>query len=326
MAAGDHTHFGEVLEELTDVTIQSPSHSQDTNSLSTHVSILKSSTIESQVLTTIRNIRHTVSTNGPDLETNIAFCINQGIIPHLISLLESSNAELCFESAWVLTNFASTSDSAHTHSLVNAGGLEALFKCMINTTHTNIKDQCCWGLGNIAGENAQCAELFLTPDYIKAIASTVQRFIELDACTPLSNATWMMANIFRWKLFDDLDIYAPLVEVCKKIFSMMSKYMEGGFHNLVESLLWVFCYLGDVFAQSYPNYLTKELTFAIGALIHDSNAIIINVALRFIGNVFSDCCPFVTEMVDELDLIIPLCKILDPSRPLKKKKRSSLDF
>ncbi|KAL0236221.1 hypothetical protein GEMRC1_002803 [Eukaryota sp. GEM-RC1] len=93
--------------------------------------------------------------------------------------------------------------------------------------------------------------------------------------------------------------------------------MEGGFHSLVESLLWVFCYLGDVFEQSYPYYLTKELTFAIGALIHDSNAIISNAALRFIGNVFSDCCPFITEMVDDLDLIT---KILDPSGPLKKRK------
>ncbi|KAL0231180.1 hypothetical protein GEMRC1_010585 [Eukaryota sp. GEM-RC1] len=302
--AGDDVHFHQVIEDLTDVTIDPSSHFHGTSSLPTQVYVLKSSTSESHVLSAVTTIRQTISTiNDSDME--ITFCINHGVIPYLISLLESSNAELCYESAWVLTNFASTSNPAHTHSLVNAGVLEALFKCMVTTTHTNIKDQCCRALGNIAGENAQCAGLFLTPDYMKAIAYSVQCFMELDACDELSNATWLMMNIFRWKLFDDLDMYASLIEVCIKILSMMAKLMEGGFHSLLESLLWIFAFLGDIFEQSYPRYITKELTIYIGALIHDSNPTIRNVALTFIGNVFSDCCPFITEMVEVLDLITP---------------------
>ncbi|KAL0236480.1 hypothetical protein GEMRC1_003062 [Eukaryota sp. GEM-RC1] len=274
-------------------------------------SLLNSESSNSDILKAIVTVRHILaSEDSTHLETNISICINLGLIPKLIDYLKT----------WVLTNIACSSEPDHIQALIDSGILAALASCMVHSTDANVKDQCCWGLGNIAGEDAQCAGLFLESDYIKAIAFTVNCFIEVGDWEALSNAVWTVMNIFRWKLFDDLEVYIPVVSACHNILPLLDSLLRNDYISLVESFLWIFAFLAEQFETVYDLFITKEMAFCFATLIHHSNNTISYVAFRFLGNLFTGWCPFVVEILDKLGLVRSLFSMLENSTNIFHKK------
>ncbi|KAL0234991.1 hypothetical protein GEMRC1_001573 [Eukaryota sp. GEM-RC1] len=316
MAAAGADANDEVEQSVTNVTLDSTSH--DIATLSSQISVLKSSTNPSCLLSAVRTIWETISTNDDDeLETYIVCCLSQNIIPCLISLLESSDTELCFESARILTVFTDTSNGDHSQSLINAGVLDVLFKCMTNTTHTNVKDQCCSVLNNISEENVHWARLFLTPDYMKTIASTVDCFIEVGNWDGLSKITQTVRNIFQYKLFDDFKVYIPVVSACYNILPLIG---HTSYIFLFESLLLIFANLAEHFEDVYDLLITKEMTFGISNLLHHHNDNISYATFTFLGNLCAGWCPFLVEILDKLDLVTPIFGILENSSDIFHKQ------
>lgn len=82
-----------------------------------------------------------------------------------------------FEAAWALTNIASTSE---TRAVVNDGAVPALVR---NLHHHNpdLREQCAWCLGNIAGDSAVSNDAYCcTKPVLKFIY-----FVVLAVCAQL---------------------------------------------------------------------------------------------------------------------------------------------
>jgi hypothetical protein len=77
--------------------------------------------------------------------------LNAGVLPHFVHNLTAKPeaAVLIFESAWALTNIASTS---RTNVLVEAGAVHHLIQLLQHEV-ADVREQSAWCLGNIAGDN-----------------------------------------------------------------------------------------------------------------------------------------------------------------------------
>lgn len=96
--------------------------------------------------------------------------IDSGIVPYLVRNLTvssqtSSATTLIFESAWALTNIASTE---YTIEVVKAGCISPLVQLLMHGD-ANIREQAAWCLGNIAGEGPELRDLVLEQNVIDSL-------------------------------------------------------------------------------------------------------------------------------------------------------------
>jgi len=55
--------------------------------------------------------------------------LSTGVLPYLVSFLDSENSRMQFESCWAITNIAST---VHTKKVVDAGAVPKLGTCIVS--------------------------------------------------------------------------------------------------------------------------------------------------------------------------------------------------
>jgi hypothetical protein len=86
-----------------------------------------------------------------ELNPPVDAVLQAGVLPDLIHNLTANPqaSNLIFESAWALTNIASTSQ---TTAVVNAGGIGPLIQLLKHAVG-DVREQAAWCLGNIAGDN-----------------------------------------------------------------------------------------------------------------------------------------------------------------------------
>ena len=79
--------------------------------------------------------------------------LNAGVLPNLVQNLiaNPSDVPLIFESAWALTNIASTS---RTNVVVESGAVGPLIQ-LLRHENADVREQSAWCLGNIAGDNKE---------------------------------------------------------------------------------------------------------------------------------------------------------------------------
>jgi importin subunit alpha-1 len=79
--------------------------------------------------------------------------LNAGVLPHFVhNLIANPQASvLIFESAWALTNIASTQQ---TNVVVEAGAVRPLIQLLQHEV-VDVREQSAWCLGNIAGDNKE---------------------------------------------------------------------------------------------------------------------------------------------------------------------------
>jgi importin subunit alpha-1 len=85
--------------------------------------------------------------------------LNAGVLPFLVHSLTSdpTNVKQVFESAWALTNIASTS---RTPAVVEGGAVPPLIS-LLRHENADVREQATWCLGNIAGDNTEFRDCLL---------------------------------------------------------------------------------------------------------------------------------------------------------------------
>lgn len=160
--------------------------------------------------------------------------LNQGILPLLIGMLARDGAphQLQFESAWALTNIASTT---YTRALVEHGAIPHLARLLLSSS-PDVREQCAWCLGNVAGDSTQCRDVVLNA---QALGPLLKNILQPASPSMLKNCVWSLSNMCRGKPQPHLDVLRPALTVLTKVLAT-SKDPE-----CLQDAGWAVSYISD---------------------------------------------------------------------------------
>lgn len=199
--------------------------------------------------------------------------LGSGVLPAFVQMLQlNDKPQIQFEAAWALTNIASTDQ---TKAIVDAGAVP-YFVQLLSSPSAEVREQCAWCLGNIAGDSPALRDIVLSSG---AMQPLLQNIVQPDNNSLFGNCVWACSNFCRGKPVPNLSHVAPAVPVLAQI-------LKGENADAKQDALWALSYISD---GNDDNIQTVLDTGIIGVIIEllDGESNIVTPALRTIGNIVS---------------------------------------
>ena len=219
-----------------------------------------------------RSVRRLLSRHEqPPAEEVIA----AGLVPILVAELGLINEEKTqFEAAWALTNIASTE---HTRIVVKAGAVPYLAKLMMSK-NPDIREQCLWCLGNVAGDGHDMRDLVLkVPGALNNLLLNIRHAATKSL---LGNATWTLSNFCRGKP-------APALASIKPALPYLAKLITHSSLDVVGDACWALSYISDGDDDRIQAVLDLNIVPRLMQLLGESRVSVVTPALRTLGNIVS---------------------------------------
>jgi importin subunit alpha-1 len=194
-----------------------------------------------------------------------------GAMPLLIQFLGRDDMEsLQIEAAWALTNIASTEC---TKIVVEGGALPQLIRLLMSG-NSDIREQCAWCIGNIAGDCTDLRDMVLQYGALNPILANLQ-----NPANPglLKNVTWALSNLCRGSPAPNRDMIRPAVPVLKNLITHAEK-------EVVTDACWALSYITNGENERIQEVVDPQTCLNLVKLIQDPSATIITPALRTLGN------------------------------------------
>ncbi|KAH8061502.1 hypothetical protein JL722_4130 [Aureococcus anophagefferens] len=186
-----------------------------------------------------------------------------GVVAVLARLLaHHAMPELQFEAAWALTNVASTDK---TQAVVDAGVVPAMVQLM-QSPNGDVREQCIWCLGNIAGDSTESRDAVLAAGRNPATTSL------------LRNATWSLSNLCRGTPKPDVARLAPAIPV------LVGLLRSDDVDTLMDAC-WALSYLSDGDEARIQCVVDHGAAAALSPLLGHASHKVVTPALRTLGNV-----------------------------------------
>ena len=137
-----------------------------------------------------------------------------------------------FEAAWALTNIASTE---HTRVIVDSGASNYLIKLM-RSNSAEVREQCLWCLGNVAGDGPDLRDLLLNDP--AAMPNLLLNITRAASKSMIKNATWTLSNFCRGKPQPELAKISAALPVLAKLITHPDPEVVG-------DACWALSYISD---------------------------------------------------------------------------------
>jgi len=237
--------------------------------------------------------------------------VDMGIVPYLVRNLSTnsstSNASLIFESAWALTNIASTE---FTQDVINAGCIKPLVQ-LLTHADARIREQAAWCLGNIAGEGPGPRDLILQES---ALDDLIFNMVNPQNLSLLENVIWTISNLCRGTPSPPKEVTLPA------IYPMAALLGQPISDSAKIDILWALSYLSDGDEQKIELVLGSGVATTLNHLLQD-NSVKNNFKtpiVRILGN-FVSGSDSQTQVVINAGILNHLAGLLaSPSKMIRK--------
>lgn len=202
--------------------------------------------------------------------------IDAGALPHFVRLLaQQESSDIQFESAWALTNIAS---SDMTASVVECGALPHLI-ALLRSSDANVREQCAWCIGNIAGDSPSLRDVVLEAGALEGILLNIAQ-----PASPglLGNVVWSLSNLCRGKPQPNLHaVSASLPHLASLLHN------DGAPNDVLVDACWAFSYLSDGDDSRIGAVMDAGVTGRLVHLLSSEQPNLVTPALRTLGNFVS---------------------------------------
>jgi HEAT repeat protein len=239
-----------------------------------------------------------------ELGAPIQMVIEAGVVPRFVEILAGQSAQVAeddeegqrllqnaqFEAAWVLTNIASgTSDD--TMAVAKAGAVPVFIRLM---RHPNgdIREQCIWALGNIAGDGPKLRDYVLQEDMMSPLLENVVYALDQGAqpITTIRNGAWAISNLCR-------GLPAPSWNQIVVSLQVLFRLLQVKDDETIVDCAWALAYMtgeGNVVAELVNSGIVPHLVPLLG----HPNVSVQVPALRAVGNIVTGADRETQSVVD----------------------------
>ena len=223
------------------------------------------------------------------------------MVPYLVQFIQQDRMpDLQFEAAWALTNVCA---SEATAAVAAAGAVAPLVAGLMHAD-AEVRDQCVWCLGNIAGDAPALRDAVLaTPGAVDALLLNLRHPESLKL---LRNATWAMSNFCRGKPAPAAAAVAPLLPALAHLAALED-------NAVVADALWGLSFLFDSDDGSTTSAvlaLAPGLAARTVALMAHADDKVATPAQRIVGSLTSGCERHTQAAIDggALPGLVPLLR------------------
>lgn len=215
--------------------------------------------------------------------------MSYGVTPRFVELLIGPNPsngdpiieKIQFESAWALTNIASGSPKQTLH-VVELGTVPIFIQFLLHDNH-ELRDQCIWALGNIAGDCPQMRDMVLASSIMYPLLTNINA--ELDSTFPkvsiIRNATWALSNLCRGRPVPSWNEVVVALPTLSRLITVDDQ-------DTLADACWTLSYLSDVPAEHFErlnDVINANVVPTLIKLTSNRSSAVQTPALRAIGNI-----------------------------------------
>ena len=227
---------------------------------------------DATLLDTVRGFRKILSVEHNPPVTEV---LASGVLPAFVQMLQlNDKPKIQFEAAWALTNIASTDE---TKAIVDAGAVP-YFSQLLSSPDPEVREQCAWCLGNIAGDSAPLRDVVLSSG---AMQPLLQNIAQPATTSLFNNCIWALSNFCRGKPQPNLSFVSPCVPTLAQILRS-----DSADSSAKTDALWALSYISDGDDDRIQTVVDSGiLDVLIAQLGEESN--LATPALRTVGNIVS---------------------------------------
>ena len=232
--------------------------------------------------------------------------VEAGVLPIFIRNLVAipQACTLIFESAWALTNIASTS---MTQAVVTAGAVEPLIQ-LLRHENADVREQAVWCLGNIAGDTHELRDLLIAQGIIEPLILNMNN---PGSMSLLNNVTWTVSNLCRGKPSPDMAALAPVLAPLRQLL-----YHAEVTEDVRVDAVWALSYLSDGPNDRIEQVMQHGVTQKLVDLLRNPSPALLTPTIRCLGN-FVTGSDVQTQAVVDAGIIPLLFDLLDHPRVSK---------
>lgn len=275
----DESHF-ETQTQTTSSSTQAPSTPSDIAKSKQQYTIndipalmvgLQSSDLTAQI-TCLRGFRRLLSAEkNPPVQQSI----DCGAVPLFVTFLQRNDcAELQFEAAWALTNIASTD---RTRLIVDCGAVPYLVQ-QLTSTNADVREQCAWCLGNVAGDGAELRDVVLGCGGLLPLIANITQPATLSL---LRNCTWSLSNFCRGKPQPKIEVIRPAIPA---LASLLHNSQDA---DTMVDAAWALSYISDGDNSRIQAVVDLGVVPVLVNMLGSTRPQTIVPALRTLGNIVS---------------------------------------
>lgn len=210
-----------------------------------------------------------VETNPPVNEV-----LASGALPAFVQMLQlNDKPKVQFEAAWALTNIASTSE---TKAIVDVGAVQYLTQ-LLSSPDAEVREQCAWCLGNIAGDSSTLRDAVLSAGAMQPLLQNIAKPANKSL---FDNCVWALSNFCRGKPQPRLDLISPAVPI-------LAQVLGGNNAAAKTDALWALSYISDGADERIQSVLDGEGILEALVDLLGENSGNVTPALRTVGNIVS---------------------------------------
>ncbi|KAI9139722.1 armadillo-type protein [Paraphysoderma sedebokerense] len=224
------------------------------------------------------------------VQENVKKVLDLKILPKMMEFLQKGNADLQYETGWVLTNICAGT-SKETEAVVSAGAIPILIG-LLRSDCFDVRVQSAWCLGNIAGDSPRLRDAVIDQGIIRTLLhlynteySDVDRIQQSDVMPFVRISVWTIANLCRG--------YRPQPNwrIIMPIFPLLCRLLRMEDQETLTDICWGISRIMHGEHDNLHELVSSELCERLITLVnypHDSRSLSLCVpALRAITNIVS---------------------------------------